>query len=87
MYKPVVSMQTRIQKWGNSLGVRIPRALAEEVGVGPGTEVSLSAHEGELIMKPSLPTRFRLDDLLETITPENRHSQVDTGEPVGNEIF
>jgi antitoxin MazE len=80
-------MQTRLQKWGNSLGVRIPRALAEEVGVGPGSEVSLSAHEGALILKPSFPTRVRLDDLLAAITPENLHASVDTGEAVGVETF
>lgn len=48
-------MQTRIQKWGNSLGVRIPRALAEDVGVDPGSKVSLSVLEGELIVIKALP--------------------------------
>ena len=43
-------MQTRVQKWGNSLGVRIPRGLAEEVGLGAGTEVSLSTKDGELVV-------------------------------------
>jgi antitoxin MazE len=80
-------MQTRVQKWGNSLGVRIPRSLAEEVGVGPGSEVSLSVVEGELIVKPAVPARFKLDDLLAAITPENIHSAVDIGEAVGVEIF
>jgi antitoxin MazE len=80
-------MQTRVQKWGNSLGVRIPRSLAEEVGVGPGSEVSLSVLEGELIVKPVFPARFKLDDLLAAITPENIHSAVDIGEAVGVEIF
>ena len=42
-------MQTKVQKWGNSLGVRIPRGLAEEVGLGAGTEVSLTAKDGELV--------------------------------------
>jgi antitoxin MazE len=80
-------MQTRIQKWGNSLGVRIPRSLAEAVGVGPGSEVSLSVLDGELIVKPAFPSRFRLEDLLADITPENLHSAVDTGEAVGAEAF
>lgn len=80
-------MQTRVQKWGNSLGVRIPRSLAEEVGVGPGSEVSLSVLEGELIVKPVFPARFKLEDLLAAITPENIHSAVDIGEAVGVEIF
>lgn len=80
-------MQTRVQKWGNSLGVRIPRGLADEVGLGVGTEVSLTAKDGELILKPSLPSRLRLADLLAGITPENIHASVDTGDAVGSKAF
>ena len=57
-------MRTRVQKWGNSLGVRIPRGLAEQIGLGAGTEVSLSAKDGDLIVKPAHPTRLSLDVLL-----------------------
>ena len=73
--------------WGNSLGVRIPRGLADEVGVGAGTEVSLTAKDGELVLRPSLPSRLRLADLLAGITPENIHASVDTGDAVGSEAF
>jgi antitoxin MazE len=80
-------MQTRVQKWGNSLGVRIPRGLADEVGLGAGTEVSLTAKDGELVLRPSLPSRLRLADLLAGITPENINASVDTGDTVGSEAF
>jgi antitoxin MazE len=80
-------MQTRVQKWGNSLGVRIPRGLADEVGLGAGTEVSLTAKDGELVLRPSLPSRLRLADLIAGITPENIHASVDTGDAVGSEAF
>jgi antitoxin MazE len=80
-------MQTRVQKWGNSLGVRIPRGLADEVGLGAGTEVSIIAKDGELVLRPSLPSRLRLADLLAGITPENIHTSVDTGDAVGSEAF
>jgi len=80
-------MQTRVQKWGNSLGVRIPRGLADEVGLGAGTEVSLTAKDGELVLRPSLPSRLRLADILAGITPENIHASVDTGDAVGSEAF
>ena len=80
-------MQTRVQKWGNSLGLRIPRGLADEVGLGVGTEVSLTAKDGELVLRPSLPSRLRLADLLAGITPENIHASVDTGDAVGSESF
>jgi antitoxin MazE len=82
-------MQTKVQKWGNSLGVRIPRGLAEEVGLGAGTEteISLIAKDDELVLRPSLPTRFCLSDLLAGITPEKIHASIDTGDAVGTEAF
>jgi antitoxin MazE len=80
-------MQTRVQKWGNSLGVRIPRGLAEQIGLGAGTEVSLSAKDGQLVVKPALPTRLSLDELIAGVTDNNLHSSVDTGSAVGVEIF
>ena len=80
-------MQTKVQKWGNSLGVRIPRGLAEEVGLGAGTEVSLTVKDGELVLRPSLPSQLRLADLLAGVTPENIHTSVDTGDAVGAEAF
>jgi antitoxin MazE len=86
-YSPGAAMQTRVQKWGNSLGVRIPRGLAEEVGLGAGTEVSLTAKDGELVVKPALPTRLILDELLSGVSESNIHSFVDTGSAVGAEIF
>ena len=79
-------MQSRVQKWGNSLGVRIPRGLAQEVGLGAGTEVRFSAKDGELVVKPSVPARLSLDDLLAVVSEENRHSSIDTGSAVGAEI-
>lgn len=80
-------MQTRIQKWGNSLGVRIPRGLAEDLGLGVGSEVALSTRDGDLLVRPALPVRLNLDELLAEVTPDNLHASVDTGEAVGREIF
>ena len=80
-------MRTKVQKWGNSLGVRIPRGLAEEVGLGAGTEVSLTAKDGELMLRPAVPIRLRLADLLAGVTPENMHASIDTEDAVGGEVF
>jgi antitoxin MazE len=57
------------------------------VGLGAGTEVSLIAKDGELVLRPSLPTRLRLSDLLAGITPENIHASIDTGAAVGTEAL
>jgi antitoxin MazE len=80
-------MQTKVQNWGNSLGVSIPRGLAEEVGLGAGTEDSLTAKDGELVLRPAVPIRLRLADLLAGVTPENMHASIDTGDAVGGEAF
>ena len=80
-------MQTKVQKWGNSLGVRIPRGLAEEVGLGAGTEVSLTVKDGVLILRPAVPGRLRLADLRAGGTQENIHASVDTGDAVGAEVL
>ena len=80
-------MRTKVQKWGNSLGVRIPRGLAEEVGLAAGSEISLTAKDGELVLRPSLPSRLRLTELLAGITQETIHASIDTGDAVGAEAF
>jgi antitoxin MazE len=80
-------MQTRVQKWGNSLGLRIPRGLAEQVGLAAGSEVNLSAEDGAMVVKPASPTPLNLDDLLAGVTADNLHRSIDTGEAIGLEIF
>lgn len=72
-------MQIKVQKWGDSLGVRIPRGLAEELGLGAGTEVSRTAKDGELLLKPSLTSRLRLPDLPAGISPANINALIDMG--------
>ena len=80
-------METRIQKWGNSLGLRIPKALAEQAGVGVGSEVEVAFREGELIVRPLRAPRCSLDDLLRRVTRGNLHREVETGGPAGREIW
>ncbi|MBI4616372.1 MAG: AbrB/MazE/SpoVT family DNA-binding domain-containing protein [Planctomycetes bacterium] len=80
-------MQTKIQRWGNSLGLRIPRSFAKEAGVEAGSEVDLSIQDGDLIVKPGRRRKYRLKELLDKITAKNRHGEVDTGGPVGREVW
>jgi antitoxin MazE len=80
-------MQTKIQRWGNSLGVRIPRSFAKEAGVEAGSEVDLSVRDGDLVVRAAKRRAYRLSELLEKVTAENRHGEVDTGEPMGREVW
>lgn len=76
-------MRTRIQEWGNSLGLRIPRSLAEEAGVVAGSDVDVSIRHGELVVKPARRATYRLKELLRQITSKNIHAGVDASAPVG----
>ena len=78
-------MITRIQKWGNSLGLRIPRSFAREARVEGGSMVDLSVKGGRLIIVPVQPGKWRLESLLAGITPGNLHVEGLGGEPVGRE--
>lgn len=80
-------MQTKIQKWGNSLGLRIPKSFAKEAGVGAGSEVDLAVEKGELIVRPVRRVRYALKDLLNGVTPANIHGETDTGPSVGREVW
>jgi antitoxin MazE len=76
---------TKLQEWGNGLGLRIPKALAEEAGVSTGSEVDLSLEDGRLIVTPVRRVEFDLERLLAKVSDVNLHSEVDTGDPVGRE--
>lgn len=80
-------MKTRVQKWGNSLALRIPRPFAEETNLHENSTVDVSVRGGKLVVVPVLEEQFSLDDLVERITPENRHDEIVTGDAVGNEAW
>ena len=80
-------MQTKVQKWGNSLGVRIPRPLADQVRIGEGSVVDIEEKNGEIVIKLVAPAEHTLDELVAGITEENRHGETETGAPVGREVW
>ena len=80
-------MQTKIQRWGNSLGLRIPRSFAEEAGVEAGSQVDLSVRDGDLIVRAARRRTYRLRELLQKVTTKNLHEEVETGGPIGREVW
>lgn len=80
-------MRLRVKKWGNSLALRIPKLLADEVGLKENTSVDLSLRDGELVASPVAEREFTLGDLLERVTEDNIHGEVDTGPAVGKEAW
>jgi len=80
-------MKLKVQKWGNSLALRIPKALAIEANVASGSTVEMSLSNGELRIKPVEDQDYSLDELLSGITAENIHDEVSTGIPQGKESW
>ena len=80
-------MRTRVQRWGNSLAVRIPKSFAAELQLDHDSEVDLILVDGKLAVKPVPAPTFTLDDLLAGITPSNLHQEFDTGAGVGQEVW
>jgi antitoxin MazE len=80
-------MKTRVQKWGNSLALRIPKSFAAEVGLDPNSSVEMSLRDGKLVVVPSEKSKFTLKQLLARVTEENLHHEVDTGPAVGGEVW
>ena len=80
-------MITKIQKWGNSLAVRIPKAFADSVGLNSGTAVELMVEDGKLVITKSSATHPDLEDLLSGVTSENVHEEIDFGRAVGREAW
>lgn len=77
---------TRISKWGNSLGLRLPKSVAREVRVGAGDRVEVSVENGAIVARPGGP-RYSLDDLVGRITTRNRHRETEWARPVGHEMW
>jgi antitoxin MazE len=86
-------MKVAFQKWGNSLALRVPKAIAQEIGAGDGKAAEMSVRDGKVIIEVSKPKpkrrkrRYSLNELVARITPENRHQEIDWGQPVGNEVW
>ncbi len=80
-------MRTRVQKWGNSLALRIPKTFADEVGLQKETSVDVSLADGKLVITPVTKPRQTLEQLLAKVTKRNLHHEVDTGPAVGKESW
>ncbi len=79
-------MKTKLSKWGNSLAVRIPSSVAAQASLAAGSSFEVEYANGALLLTP-LEDEPGLDELLEKITPENLHEEVDWGAPVGKEVW
>jgi len=82
-------MKTKAQKWGNSLAVRVPCHVAQEVGLHPEDALEIEVVKGKIVLTPANrrpPTRYNLGALVKRINPRNRYREIDFGKPQGRAI-
>jgi antitoxin MazE len=73
-----------VTKWGNSLGIRIPKPLAKKLKLKEGTPIEMDLKDDSIVIRRK---RYDLETLLSQITPDNLHDEVSTGKPVGHEVW
>ncbi len=80
-------MLTKVQKWGNSLALRIPKAFARDAQLENDSFVEINIVEGQIIITPVVAPSWTLEELLAGINKKNIHHEVDTGSAIGNEVW
>ncbi len=80
-------MDATVQKWGNSLALRIPSALAKEINLRQGSPVDVAVEEGRIVVKPARARKLSLAQMLKGVTEANRHPEQDWGAPLGRETW
>ena len=80
-------MKSNIQKWGNSLAIRIPKSFAEEIHLAQGSQIDITLNKDKLQITPIKEKQYTLEQLLSEITEENLHKEIDTGSPIGKEVW
>ncbi len=80
-----IHMKTRVQKWGNSLGVRIPKSFAIEIGIERDSSIQMMVEEGAIRIVPEREPSWTLAALLAGVTEANKPREWDTGAPEGEE--
>jgi antitoxin MazE len=84
---PEEIMRARVQKWGNSLALRIPRSFAEEAGISEGCTIDMSLEDGVILVRAVREGPWKLDELVAEITDENLHDEWDSGSGAGGEAW
>ena len=82
-----IRLRATVGKWGNSAAVRIPATLLTQANLSDKQAIDLVLSDGKITLEPVTKQDLNLEDLVAQITPNNLHSEVEFGEPIGKEIF
>ena len=80
-------MSITLHRWGNSVGLRLPKPMLEQLGLAEGAEVDVRVEGNQLVIERHRPQRLTLQDVLKGFTPDNQPGEVDWGEPAGTEAW
>ena len=81
-------MLAKVQKWGNSLALRLPKVLADEADIQVDSPVEITVRDHVLVIEPVQNRKaYDLDQLLSKVTPENCHKETDFGKSMGREVW
>jgi antitoxin MazE len=76
----------KIALWGNSLGIRLPQSIVQQIGLKAGSTISISAEGDKIVLAPERP-KYTLQELLKDATPDQQHDEVDWGDTQGEEVW
>lgn len=80
-------MRSKVQKWGNSLAIRLPKAAAERIGLKERDAIEITVDDEKVAIVPIVPRDYQLKDLLKEITNKNLHKEEDFGPAMGREML
>lgn len=87
MFKHGDMMRTKVQKWGNSLALRIPKVYADEIRIEANASIDMTMKDGALVITPVVENQSALEELLAAVTEKNIHHEWDTGPAEGEELW
>ncbi len=82
-------MLSKIQKWGNSQGIRIPKSLLKDSYIKIGDEVNITTIAGKIILEPrrKIHGRYKIQNLIKKMPKNYNAKEEDWGKPVGQEVW
>ena len=80
-------MSITLHRWGNSVGLRLPKPMLEQLGLAEGSQVDVKVEGDRLVIERHRPRRLTLQEVLKGFSPDNQPGEVDWGPPVGKEVW
>jgi antitoxin MazE len=80
-------METKVQKWGNSLAVRLSKHVVQESNIKEGSRVAVEVDDGKIVLEVRGMKQYSLRKLLSKVTRKNAHGEFDLGRAEGKEIW